>query len=494
MKITCVAPEKMSNHCVVVGVTEVDKKRAAPGLKAIGEDKNEIAKLYLSQDQVSMGLGSTHETPGKEALIIFVGLGDPKHLTQEKLGTAMARGLAAAKASAAHEVSTTLLLDAADCPLDEATMAQALVHGGVCGNLSFTQWKSKQPEGKGITGIQFLHAKPASLRKALKNAHIVAEAVNDARLLANTPANVATPKWMASEARKRGRKHGYKVSVKGRAQLRKEGFNALCGVAQGSANEEQLITMTYEPEKVTKNTKTLVLVGKGVTFDSGGISLKPGNGMWDMKYDKCGACNVIAAMPAIAQLKPKHRVIAVTPCVENMPSSTAQRPGDIVTAKDGTTIEVLNTDAEGRLILSDAITYARETFKPDWIIEQSTLTGACEIAVGKTYVAAMSKDDNFVKGIIESAAKAGDKAWQLPQGEEFDEGNKGTYADIQNISLKVRAGTSIGGAFVGHFAKDTTFAHLDIASKAWVDGQDYFGKGPTGAGLRIVVQRVLDES
>ena len=155
---------------------------------------------------------------------------------------------------------------------------------------------------------------------------------------------------------------------------------------------------------------------------------------------------------------------------------------------------MLNTDAEGRLILSDAITYARETFKPDWIIEQSTLTGACEIAVGKTYVAAMSKDDNFVKGIIESAAKAGDKAWQLPQGEEFDEGNKGTYADIQNISLKVRAGTSIGGAFVGHFAKDTTFAHLDIASKAWVDGQDYFGKGPTGAGLRIVVQRVLDES
>ena len=492
MKVTCVAPEKMSNHCVVVGVTEVDKKRAAPGLKAIGEHKNEIANLYLSQERVSMGLGSTHETPGKEALIIFVGLGDPKKLTQEKLGTAMARGLAAAKASGAHDVSSTLLLDAADADLDDATMAQAFVHGAVCGTLEFTHWKSKQPEGKGITGVQFLHAKPASLRKALKDAHIMAEAVNDARLLANTPANVATPKWMASEARKRGRKHGYKVAIKGRAALRKEGYNALCGVAQGSDNEEQLITMTYEPEKVTKNTKTLILVGKGVTFDSGGISLKPGQGMWDMKYDKCGACNVIAAMPAIAQLKPKHRVIGITPCVENMPSAKAQRPGDIVTAKDGTTIEILNTDAEGRLILADAITYAR-TLKPDWIIEQSTLTGACEYAVGKTYVAAMSKDDAFVDGILDAARRAGDKAWKLPQGEEFDDGNKGTYADIQNISLKVRAGSSIGGAFVGHFAKDTTFCHLDIASKAWVDGQYYFGKGPTGAGLRIAVQRVLDE-
>ena len=195
----------------------------------------------------------------------------------------------------------------------------------------------------------------------------------------------------------------------------------------------------------------------------------------------------------IAQLKPKHKVIGITPCVENMPGARAQRPGDILTAKDGTTVEILNTDAEGRLILGDAITYAR-TFKPDWIIEQSTLTGACEYAVGKTYVAAMSKDDDFVDSIVDAASRAGDKAWKLPQGEEFDAGNKATYADLQNISLSVKAGTSIGGAFVGHFAKDTKFCHLDIASKAWVDNMDYFRKGPTGAGLRIVVQRVLDEN
>jgi leucyl aminopeptidase len=197
-------------------------------------------------------------------------------------------------------------------------------------------------------------------------------------------------------------------------------------------------------------------------------------------------------MGTLKALGVKHRVVGIVPAVENLPSGTAQRPGDIVVAKDGTTIEVLNTDAEGRLILADAIAHGR-TFDPDWIIDMATLTGAADYAVGPTFVAVMGNDDAFAKKVVLDAMEAGDKAWQLPQGEEFDEANKGAYADLQNISLTIRAGTSIGGSFLKHFARDTKFVHLDIASKAWTGGADYFAKGPTAAGLRIVLQRILHE-
>jgi leucyl aminopeptidase len=301
---------------------------------------------------------------------------------------------------------------------------------------------------------------------------------------------MATPAFLAQQAQSRGRKHGFSVSVKGRDELRRDGYGALCGVAQGSVNEEKLVTMDYHPKGAKK---TLVVVGKGVCFDSGGISLKPGDKMWEMKYDKIGACNTIALMAALQRLGVKQRVVGIAPCVENLPGSTAQRPGDIVTAKDGTTIEVLNTDAEGRLILADALAHA-QTFKPTWIIDMATLTGACDVAVGPTYVAVMSNSDAFAQKLVKDSRAAGDKAWQLPQGEEYDEANKGTYADLQNISLTNRAGTSIGGSFLKHFVGDTTWAHLDIASKAWASGGvDYFGKGPTAAGLRIVLQRILAE-
>ncbi|HET6398930.1 MAG TPA: leucyl aminopeptidase, partial [Candidatus Thermoplasmatota archaeon] len=406
----------------------------------------------------------------------------------------------AARAAAGVGCRTAATTLATDTNKDPAA-AQAVVHGIVIGGLDFDQWKSKKEEKakeeKGerkpparLESVQVV-VPPGAMARAVERAAIVAEAVNDARLLANTPANVATPGWMAKQAAERGKQHGFKVTILGRKELRAAGYGALCGVAQGSDNEEQLVVMDYNPKGAKK---TLAVIGKGVCFDSGGISLKPGDKMWDMKYDKAGACNTIALMATLKRLGVKHRVVGITPLVENMPSGTAQRPGDIVTAKDGTTIEVLNTDAEGRLILADAITHARENYAPDWIIDMATLTGACDIAVGPTYVAVMANDDAFAKRIVEDSLECGDKAWQLPQGDEYDEANKGTYADLQNISLTVRAGTCIGGSFLKHFAKDTKWAHLDIASKAWSNGMDYYAKGPTGAGLRIVLQRILKES
>ncbi len=504
MKLSCVSPKQAKAQFAVVGVASKDDTRTAPSLATFGLEDDKHIQWVMSNETTGLGLKQVVAMPTQgEFGICLVGLGDPEKLNQEKLAAAFSGALKHLKGLGVSTVSTSLVTDACtDAGLDESAVVQALVHGAVVGDLSFDQWKGKPEKddakkGKkdkakpGIESVQFVHAKPAAIRKSVAAAEVIQEAVNDARLLANTPANIATPKWMADQARARGKEFGFKVSVKGRAALRKEKFGALTGVAQGSDNEEQLVVMEYTPEKTTKATKTIVVVGKGVTFDSGGISIKPGNGMWDMKYDKCGACNTIALMGTLKRLGVKHRVIGITPCVENMPSGAAQRPGDIVTSKDGTTIEVLNTDAEGRLILADSITYGL-TFKPDWMCDMATLTGACDFAVGPTYVAVMSKDDDLANQFIAASNSSGDKAWRLPQGEEYDEANKGTYADLQNISLTNKAGTSIGGSFVSHFAKDTPFVHLDIASKAWTGGNGVFGKGPTGAGTRIVIQAILD--
>lgn len=492
MQVQAVTATQAKATAFILGV---DKDRKAPGLKTLGLNDSADAAVhsFLANKDAALPFKAVRSLPSSKGWIIFVGMGDPKSLTQEKLGTLANLGIRAAAALGCKDSATTLALDCAK--VDGA--AQAVTHGAIIGSLDFDQWKSKKddkdtPKPVKPANLEIIVATGAAgnaAKKAIERAAIVAEAVNDSRILSNTPANIANPKWLAAQAQARGKKHGFTVSIKGRAQLRKEGFNALCGVAQGSENEEQLITMEYGPKSAKK---TLVVVGKGVCFDSGGISLKPGDKMWDMKYDKIGACNTIALMTTLKALGVKHRVVGIVAAVENLPSGSAQRPGDIVTAKDGTTIEVLNTDAEGRLILADAMAHA-QSFKPTWMIDMATLTGACEIAVGTTYVAVMSNDDAFAAKLLKDSRAAGDKAWQLPQGEEFDEGNKGTYADLQNISLTVRAGTSIGGSFLKHFAKDTKWAHLDIASKAWTNGVDYFAKGPTAAGLRIVLQRILNE-
>jgi leucyl aminopeptidase len=474
----------------------VDHERKAPGLKVFGVDQLPVVREVLENKEVAIPFKTVRPLPTGKGWVILVGLGEKKNLTQEKIGTLANLAARAAGGLGVKTAATTLVRDT----WGDAEAAQAVAQGVLIGALDFDQYKSKKeektgeakPNGKLDTLRIVLPEKTAgaAAKKAVERSVLLAEAVNDSRLLSNTPANIATPKFLAESARKRGKEHGFAVSVKGRDELRREGFNALCGVAQGSANEEQLITMDYHPKGAKK---TLVVVGKGVCFDSGGISIKPGDKMWEMKYDKIGACNTIAMMAILGRLGVKHRVVGIVPAVENLPSGTAQRPGDIVTAKDGTTIEVLNTDAEGRLILADAIAHAH-TFKPDWIIDQATLTGACDYAVGPTYVAVMSNQDAFARQLVSDSKAAGDKAWQLPQGEEFDEANKGTYADLQNISTTSRAGTSIGGSFLKHFAKEAKWAHLDIASKAWASGGvDYFGKGPTAAGLRIVVQRILEE-
>jgi len=318
----------------------------------------------------------------------------------------------------------------------------------------------------------------------------LAESQNFARALANEPANLLTPLKMAGAAREMAQQQGLECEVLERGDLERFGMGALLGVAQGSAEPPALIVLRYRPQRAA-SAAHLGLVGKGVTFDTGGISIKPSEGMEKMKYDMCGGAAAIGAMRAIAQLKPPLAVTAFIPCVENMPGSRAQRPGDIVTSLSGKTIEVLNTDAEGRLILADAITWAKQ-LGCTHLIDTATLTGAIVVAIGHTSSGVFSNNDQLLARWMSASQQAGEKMWHMPLDDEYREQLKTVYADIQNI------GTRWGGActaamFLKEFAGDTPWVHVDVAGTAWLDdAKPFLAKGPTGIPLGSFVNLALN--
>jgi len=329
-----------------------------------------------------------------------------------------------------------------------------------------------------------------SLQEAAERGRIVAEAQNLARDLVNEPANKLTPAALAEAAKEVASGVGMQCEVLDQAAMEKLGMGALLGVAQGSENPPYLIKMQYRPS-VQRDGDHLALVGKGVTFDTGGVSIKPSDGMEKMKYDMAGAAAVIGAMKAIGQLKPSITVTGYIATVENMVSGNAQRPGDIVTTLSGKTVEVLNTDAEGRLILADAITYANRNGATH-IIDAATLTGAISIALGHYYIGAFTNNDNLMDRFLRASRAAGEKTWPMPMDEEYKEYLKSAFADLPNIGG--RYGGSITAAwFLREFADPTPWVHLDIAGTAWLDdGKAWLSKGPTGVAVRSFVQAALD--
>ncbi|HKC84515.1 MAG TPA: leucyl aminopeptidase, partial [Blastocatellia bacterium] len=323
--------------------------------------------------------------------------------------------------------------------------------------------------------------------RGVERGRIIAEATNFARELINEPANVITPTELARRAEDMAREHGLEFDALDEARMKELGMGAFLGVAQGSAEPAKMITLTYAPK--TESKETIAIVGKGITFDTGGISIKPSDGMEKMKYDMAGGATAIGAMRAIAQLKPQVKVIGVVPTTENMPGGRAQRPGDVVRAMSGKTIEVINTDAEGRLILADAVAYARK-LGATRIIDLATLTGAVSIALGDVYVALLGTDQAWIDKILAAAKKAGEKVWQLPLDKDYREQIKSEIADIKNVGGR-KAGTITGAYFIREFAEDTPWAHLDIAGTAWNEnGKPYLAIGPTGVGLRTLVNLV----
>lgn len=330
-----------------------------------------------------------------------------------------------------------------------------------------------------------------ALQAGAERGRIIAEAQNSARQLINEPANKLIPGQLAENAQKMAKEFGLECEVLDQRAMAQLGMGALLGVGQGSTNPPFLIVIRYRPSSVSTKDH-LALVGKGVTFDTGGVSIKPADGMEKMKYDMAGAAAVIGAMRAISQLKPALPVTAYVPTVENMVSGNAQRPGDIVTTLAGKTVEVLNTDAEGRLILADAITYAKRNGATH-IVDAATLTGAIGIALGHYNIGAFTNDDAFLHRFLKAAKAAGEKTWQLPMDEEYKDYLKSAFADLPNIGSGRQAGSITAAWFLREFADPTPWVHLDIAATAWLDdAKGWLSKGPTGVAVRSFVELTLE--
>jgi leucyl aminopeptidase len=397
-----------------------------------------------------------------------------------KLAATVVRGL---RSKAAREFAFAL-----DASLATPEFVAAVAEGSLTGDYEPDQLKTDQKKADArVSAVTILVPQSGKeLAHACERGRILGEAQNFTRDLVNEPANLLTPTALANYARAAAGEYGLGCEVLDREQMKQIGMGSLLGVAQGSDEPPVLIVLRYQPAK-PESKDHLALVGKGVTFDTGGVSIKPSDGMEKMKYDMAGGAAVIGAMRAIAQLKPGVAVTGFIPAVENHVSGRAQRPGDIVKSLNGKTVEVLNTDAEGRLILIDAITYAIRQGCTH-LVDAATLTGAIVVALGHYYVGGFSNNDDFF-GKLQSAAKAeGERIWQLPLDDDYKEYLKSAFADLPNIGG--RAGGSITAAyFLKEFTEDKPWVHLDIAGTAWLDdGKPFMAKGPTGVGVRTFVR------
>ncbi len=436
----------------------------------------------------SLELTLLHQVPGFAAKRLLVaGAGkadrfDPSEL--RKLAGAAVRYL---KAKSLKDVALWL-----DEEHTAPEFVSAAVEGALLGDFDPDQLKSDKSGSKHIENFTVAVAHDsAPLREAVERGRVLAESQNFARELANEPPNRLTPSVLAERAEKMALEQGLECEILDRNRMRQLGMGALLGVAMGSAEPPAMIVLRYKPEGQAKDSAHLGLIGKGVTFDTGGISIKPSDGMEKMKYDMSGGADVIGAMRAIAQLKPKIAVTALIPAVENMPGSRAQRPGDIVTCLSGKTVEVLNTDAEGRMILADALTYAKR-LGCTHLVDAATLTGAIVVALGHVNVGVFANDDALLERWMNACKAEGEKMWAMPMDEEYKEQLKNPFADLQNI------GTRYGGAitaamFLKEFADGTPWIHLDIAGVAWLDdGKPYMAKGPTGVPVRSFVNLAMN--
>jgi leucyl aminopeptidase len=421
-----------------------------------------------------------HRVPGvKAARVAFVMAGDG---SAKALRKAAAAGVTLLKGGGAKQLAVAMVGSAA---LTEAH-AEALVSAVSEAVYVYRQTKPSAPVASRLETVGLVCPKALSgaLGAALKRGEAVAAGVALARECANLPGNHCTPSFLAEQAHSLGKDFGLKVEVLGRKDCEKLGMGSFLAVAQGSAEPLKFIVARWQGGD--KADAPVVLVGKGITFDTGGISIKPAGEMDEMKFDMGGAASVLGTLRAVAQMKAKVNLIGIIPACENMPSGTAIKPGDVVTSLSGQTIEILNTDAEGRLILCDALTYA-ERFKPAAVVDIATLTGACVVALGHHRSGLFSSDDALAAELLSAGELAQDPAWRMPLDEEYDEALKSNFADMGNVGG--RAGGAITAAmFLKRFTAKMRWAHLDIAGTAWKSGA---AKGATGRPVALLTHFVL---
>jgi leucyl aminopeptidase len=398
-------------------------------------------------------------------------------------------GAAVRHLKAKHIAEAAIWLDPAQTGSDYVSAA---VEGAILGDFETDRYKTDKKDVKSLERFSVsLGEGGPHLEAAARRGRILAEAQNFARELANEPGNLLTPLGLAEHARRTAGEFGLEYEVLDRDRMAQLGMGSLLGVAIGSAEPPALIVLRYRPAAEPAGRVHLGLIGKGVTFDTGGISIKGADGMEKMKYDMAGGAATIGAMRAIAQLKPAIPVTALIPAVENMPGSRAQRPGDIVTSLSGKTIEVINTDAEGRLILADAISYAQR-LGCTHLVDAATLTGAVVVALGHIHVGLFANDDALRERVLLAARAEGEKMWHMPLDDDYKDYLKSVFADLPNVGGRY-GGAVTAAMFLKEFADPTPWVHLDIAGTAWLDdSKPFLAKGPTGVPLRTMVRLAMD--
>lgn len=447
-------------------------RSALDRLRALGDATGKLEEVHVLYPE---GRGPRR--------VLVCGLGPAAKLSLREVRRAAGR--AAKRAQALRARSLGLVVESFGAGrLAAPTVAEALALAAGLALYQYREFKREDPPA--VVRPVLLARRPSDCARAARTGETVAEAANQARTLANRPANRLFPQALAQEARRwvRG-EPGLSVRILSAPQLRSGGFGALLAVGGGSAHPPALIEVAYRGGR--PGSAPVALVGKGITFDSGGISLKPAARMEDMKFDMSGAAAVLGVLRAAARLRLRVNLVGVVPAAENLPSGTAYRPGDILTTLSGLTVEVLNTDAEGRLILADALTYARRR-KPEAIVDLATLTGAASVALGPQAVALLSNSDRLAGELAAAGERSGERTWRLPLWEEYRDLLKSEVADLANIGNKPVAGTILGGIFLERFVGNTPWVHLDIAAGAYTDTPNaLYAKGATGLGVRLIV-------
>lgn len=493
MKIEIVKSTKnISNKAVyVISLFEDDVKN---NFKVLNNFLNEEIKQILKEhDFKAKKLQCLYLQPLKLEQfnnLFIIGLGERKNFNLEIL-----RKSAGKSAKEIKKLNKEIILfDIEHLDLDTSeNLVTATTEGFILGLYTFNRYKTKK-ENKEIKNIYIKVNEKENLNKVLQQTQKICVNANLARDLVNLPSNFLTPTDFANEAKKiAGKNQNFKLTVFSKNEILKKGLNAFYAVSKGSIEEPKFIILEYQGNKKSKNYK-YAFVGKGITFDSGGISLKPSKGMDEMKGDMAGGAAVLGIIKTLAELKININAVAIIPATENMPSGGAQKPGDIITAYNRTTIEVLNTDAEGRLILADALAYTEKNYGPEFIIDLATLTGAAHIALGPFAIALLGNNQELINKIISAGEKTFERCWQLPLWDEYKGIIKSEIADIKNIG-DGSAGTITGAAFLSKFIKNTKWVHLDIADTSYITKeQPYFIKGATGSGVRLLVEMVLNEA
>ncbi len=464
----------VENSNKVTGLPNFDKKITSSINQSLNDMNGKFGKLSI--------IPIPEKNPVQR--ILLAGIGKKDNLTKDTIRVVSGKIAQKARELKLKEFS---IIAPPSFVIESISSIPQIIEGVKMALYKFDKFKSEKIDPD--PDLTIIVSKSSKISKVIKTAEIIADGAIFTKSIANLPPNECTPTTLANFAKATSKKNKMNCKIISEPELKKRGFGGISAVGQGSKNQPKL--MILEHNHGQKNEKPIVLVGKAVTFDTGGISLKPGSGMDEMKFDKCGGCTVLGIMKTVSELKLPINVVGIIPSVENMPGGESYRPGDIIKLFSGKTAEILNTDAEGRLILADALSYGEKQYSPKAIIDFATLTGACIVALGTNVAAIVSNNERLTKKIKDASKRTTEEVWELPLNQDYMDMIKSDVADMKNVGIGRAAGTITAAAFLKNAIENTPWVHIDIAGVAWTQGatkeKSYNPKGATGFGVRLIL-------